>query len=401
MFTRIDLLNAIDNSDSITVQQLITSGQIAVNERLPRDNAPRDNAPALVLAARAGRQAVVELLLLNCGAHVDATDRSGHTACHAAVERDDAALLAVLLTHGPNLTLKNNDNQTPLDIALQRRCESTVTSLLAVVPLPLENRRHVCQAAAMSTEAIETLVKRGVAIGELRDNAMSTPLHYGVASVDVLNALVGVYGVDVNATNSYGDTAVHSAVDGDKDEQLRWLFNAGADLEIVNRLGFSPLHNSCINQGVQCTLLLLAMGVDLNRVTNVGWSACHLVVNRGYLVKSTIKTKIAALVSEGANLDEPSPTRSASGGATPRQTLAERAVVMDDELVRSAHRSIAKLRLDLVRSRALQICIGLQSLELDALCTCEILQFACGPVAALVKFHQWWAIATAVKHCQR
>jgi hypothetical protein len=51
-----------------------------------------------------------------------------------------------------------------------------------------------------------------------------------------------------------------------------------------------------------------------------------------------------------------------------------------------------------VRQRALQVCVGLQSLGLDALQMCEIAQHSCGHVAHLIAFHQWWTIATTVKH---
>jgi hypothetical protein len=66
--------------------------------------------------------------------------------------------------------------------------------------------------------------------------------------------------------------------------------------------------------------------------------------------------------------------------------------------VEVARRDIAKTRIDFVRDRALQVCIGLQSLRLDALQLCEILQFACGAIAPLIPFHIWWKIATTVKH---
>jgi hypothetical protein len=67
------------------------------------------------------------------------------------------------------------------------------------------------------------------------------------------------------------------------------------------------------------------------------------------------------------------------------------------EQVEMARREIAKVRLDFVRWRALEVCIGLQPLQLDALQLCEILQHSCGPVACVIAFHQWW---TTVKHDQ-
>ncbi|MCA0328160.1 MAG: hypothetical protein LCH89_21565, partial [Proteobacteria bacterium] len=55
-------------------------------------------------------------------------------------------------------------------------------------------------------------------------------------------------------------------------------------------------------------------------------------------------------------------------------------------------------RLRVVRRRAFDVCVGLQSLRINALQMCEILVHACGPVAPLVAFHHWWKIATTVKH---
>jgi hypothetical protein len=90
-------------------------------------------------------------------------------------------------------------------------------------------------------------------------------------------------------------------------------------------------------------------------------------------------------------------------GVTVRQLLARWAIVIVDIDVESARRRIAKIRLDLVRNRAMQVCIGLQSLGLDALQMCEILQHACcrGRLAQLIPFHIWWKIATTVKHFQQ
>lgn len=74
------------------------------------------------------------------------------------------------------------------------------------------------------------------------------------------------------------------------------------------------------------------------------------------------------------------------------------AITIDADQVEKARHNIAKVRLDFVRDRALEVCIGLELLRLDALQMCEILQHACGPIARLVAFHHWWKIATAVKH---
>jgi hypothetical protein len=68
-----------------------------------------------------------------------------------------------------------------------------------------------------------------------------------------------------------------------------------------------------------------------------------------------------------------------------------------DEIA-EARRRIARERVDLIRARAFEVCVALESLELPALLMCEILEFACAPFAACVPFHHKWDIVVAVKH---
>jgi hypothetical protein len=68
-----------------------------------------------------------------------------------------------------------------------------------------------------------------------------------------------------------------------------------------------------------------------------------------------------------------------------------------DEIA-EARRRIARERVDLIRARAFEVCVALESLELPALVMCEILEFACAPFAACVPFHHKWDIVVAVKH---
>jgi hypothetical protein len=59
---------------------------------------------------------------------------------------------------------------------------------------------------------------------------------------------------------------------------------------------------------------------------------------------------------------------------------------------------VALARQSLVRARGVEVCIGLQSLRLDALQLCEIMTHACAPAAKHVPFHELWNIATMAKH---
>jgi hypothetical protein len=99
-----------------------------------------------------------------------------------------------------------------------------------------------------------------------------------------------------------------------------------------------------------------------------------------------------AFLAAGGDIDELD-----KHGDTPRVLAGPLLRCTDDDIV-AARRRIAKTRLDLVRHRAMQVCIGLQSLNLDALSMCEIMQQSCGPPWCSIPFHHWWRIATTVKH---
>jgi hypothetical protein len=80
---------------------------------------------------------------------------------------------------------------------------------------------------------------------------------------------------------------------------------------------------------------------------------------------------VHALIAAGADLDSVD-----GAGVTLRAVLARRGWTVDGAQVKVARRDIAKTRIDFVRDRARHVCIGLQSLRLDALQLCEILPFA-------------------------
>jgi hypothetical protein len=103
---------------------------------------------------------------------------------------------------------------------------------------------------------------------------------------------------------------------------------------------------------------------------------------------------LCALLAAGGNLDQPD-----NEDETTRMiAIRERVALPTADEIDAARQRIAKTRLDLVRHRAFQICVGLQSFRLNALQLCEILMHSFGALGSLILFHQWWAIAVKVKH---
>jgi hypothetical protein len=144
------------------------------------------------------------------------------------------------------------------------------------------------------------------------------------------------------------------------------------------------LIDATANVKSSCVELLLALGADVRLVDE--WGNSHFAIRS--------PASLCAVVAAGGNLDQPD-----NKGETPRMVATRLEFPLPTAAeIDVARRQIAKTRLDLVRERAFQICVGLQSFRLNALQLCEILMHSFGAIGSVILFHQWWAIATKVKH---
>jgi ankyrin repeat protein len=382
-----DFAKAIENGDSNQIESLLTSGSIDVNARLPRSLKP----PPLVFAMMCAKCDVdIVEMLLGAGAHIDDVDENGMTAVFMATFARRADLLATLLAHRerPNLEIEfDRLRQTPLQLSLKNKLDinfGRITSMLidagaSLAGVPAE---ELCWLSSTSTSVIRALFNRGVVINQLRDRRNGTPLHvmagkHPVATVPAaVKMLIAMCCVDLEARDSVGCTCTLVAVKSGNDIALRCFIEAGADVDVVTT-GQTPLHSV---PNYKCLVLLLAAGASVNARDRESRTAMQL--NDGCNWLSMLPAFIAA-------------------GADPCNVSEEAIASVRLQQVESARRDIAKTRLDLVRHRAMQVCIGLQPLQLDALQLCEILQHSFGTLARVIAFHQWWKIATAVKHFRR
>jgi uncharacterized protein len=102
-------------------------------------------------------------------------------------------------------------------------------------------------------------------------------------------------GIDVNAVQVDGTTALHWAAYHDDADTVASLVRAGANVNVVNRYGVPPLAAACTNGNAAIVKLLLEAGADANARTKGGESVLMLAARSGSV--DAVKT----LLARGAN----------------------------------------------------------------------------------------------------
>jgi ankyrin repeat protein len=102
-------------------------------------------------------------------------------------------------------------------------------------------------------------------------------------------------GVDVNAVQVDGTTALHWAAYHDDAEMAALLVRAGADVNAVNRYGVPPLAQACTNGNAAIVKLLLEAGADANTTMKGGETVLMLAARAGNA------DVVKALLAHGAN----------------------------------------------------------------------------------------------------
>jgi ankyrin repeat protein len=362
------------------------------------------------------RSADAARVLLAAGARVDAFDAARFTALMHSV--DDVDKLTALLDAGADVNWLVK-GRTALSLAV--RNWPAVRLLLARGASPnvlaFEDQRHFTPLhVARTADWVRALVQAGAAL-EALDYDKNTPL-LTAAGIDVVRALLQA-GADPNAVNVNRCRPLHRAV---TPEWVHLLAAAGADGRMAfDSAGRTPLMT--LQPSAHLFRAFVDAGVDINAVDRRGLS----VLRYGHAMPAH---NLRMLVELGANIDHPfvlndharnvqsllfllacnvhvPPTYTTwllpesrdlifAAGCLVVQT--ERAPRVDAPTMVLARQRIQRARLDLIRREASNICIALQSMELPAWVTLQIVECACAPFAVCVPLFVKWNLITSIKH---
>lgn len=209
------------------------------------------------------------------------TNHEGSTALHLASTAKDTKRL---LTQGFDPNVKNNNGMTPLHMAKS----ATQASLLVNAGASVNERtahkvghfESGCTPIffAKNKAHAKVLLDAGAMLTE-NDNQGQNVLHYFVKSKAMLDFFLNL-GVDVNNVSPYlgsrysTTSVLHKAICYSSIEVCEFLLQKGADPNIENCLGQTPLFNVSTVEQVD---LLMSYGANISHVNNDGKTAIDIL----------------------------------------------------------------------------------------------------------------------------
>ncbi|MDE1151132.1 MAG: ankyrin repeat domain-containing protein [Micavibrio sp.] len=235
----------------------------------------KDRKTALHLVAeRRQLDTLTQLLAVN-DLHINAVNSNGSTALHLAVETGNNGGARMLIEHGVDINIQDRRGVTPLNGA-------------AKLNVP---------------DLVETLVTAGAALDKA-DTAGNTPLqhaarHGSIRAVKAILAAAEHGGLDLAQP-------LRIAAEHGQGRVLELLLEAGADVNAVDKSGYSALMNAAQGGFAECLEILLKAGADTQLVDAHKMQAYDHAVSAGKPAAKDILARYrtdAQLAPEAASRD--------------------------------------------------------------------------------------------------
>ncbi len=206
-----------------------------------------------------------------------ATEKYGEYAFHQAIKLEDMQLMKILIANGYNINKSDNNNKTPMLLALEMRNMDFLRFLLQHGANVL--KEHVTFAGSFeSYNYLILLLKYVTNISEIDTLLFKAALD---GNLKLLKLLLENK-ANVNAKHKDGQTLIHiSTTKGDL-ECLKYLIDNKADVN-VKFDGQTPLHISANRGDLECMKYLIDNKADANATDYYGRSSLHMSAWRGQL----------------------------------------------------------------------------------------------------------------------
>ncbi|KAJ0068009.1 hypothetical protein NL108_014945, partial [Boleophthalmus pectinirostris] len=202
--------------------------------------------------------------------------QSKRTALHAAAAAGHQEICHMLVQAGANLETFDEDQRTPLMVACENNHLDTVKYLLragaSVCHKDIMGFTCLHLAAKLGLhDMIQYLLSRASKYINCQDDGGWTPITWAIEykHKEIVNLLLS-RGSDVNIRDKEENVCLHWAALSGCDDIAQALLDARCDLTAVNIHGDLPLHIAARENHLDCVMLFLSRGSDVNQRNKEG-----------------------------------------------------------------------------------------------------------------------------------
>jgi pectate lyase len=199
------------------------------------------------------------------------------TALHYASEKGHQDVAELLIANGANVNIKNDDGQTPLDIAVRRGRKDIVKLLQVKVA---DSSIHMA-AFIGNLDKLRSFIETGTNV-DTKDENGRTPLLRAITGehIDAVKFLIEA-GVDVNTRDGQGYVPLVYALWAMNSDIVKLLLDKGADVQAKDKSGYTPLHWAVMMGSKESTELILEAGGDVRVESTTGETPLDLARQGG------------------------------------------------------------------------------------------------------------------------
>lgn len=229
---------------------------------------------------------------------VNARNANGESALYIAVQKNQKEIGEMLLAKGADIFSTNNQNFSPLRLALQPNnpaanwliTSKTIHATDGYGNTPL----HYVSEWGME-EAVLYLLTRGA--NPVAKNANGEIPLFSAVKADNANLIskLIVGGSTIFARDNLGSTPLHTAVRWSAGNSANYLISHGIEIDAQNMAGKSALAEAVSSGNTHLTNLLLENGADVNLTDNAGKT---ILIDS---IKSESPATVKLLLDYGAN----------------------------------------------------------------------------------------------------
>lgn len=276
-----------------------TASNTALQQRLAAARQTTDDVSPLQLAVERGDLALVKALF-NDTPEPWRPNAQGHTIITLAAQQKQSQILAFLLqqARGKGLTGPQGRNALFFAVTASRRDNLALLLSSGTDPLQMDNnRKSAVMFALENTSALSSDLL--AAVPKSRWQADWLPVAARQGMLDITLALING-GIDLNAQDSQGRTALWHAVNQDQIRVVNALLQHGANTVLADNTGTTPLHAAARRKPLEIMQSLLPYAVknhQLDTLNQTGSSALHQAASAGH------SAHVKLLITAGADKD--------------------------------------------------------------------------------------------------